>query len=354
MSLSILCGGCGGRVEVPDDYTRARLRCPECGVMCDVPADAAKKASTGKPAVKTPPRASESLDPAAERAAEEALFGDDPVPQPEPPPQRRAEPDERIVKEKKPQPAASKTPRQKNEVNRRATLEDDGNPYAVPSLDEEKPCPECGKTLSIEAMLCTGCGYDLVAEKKVERQVDSFDQTWEGSPGGQTRAVLFIIFSLAGLPAMVVGVWWLSENWYGWVFPYLFYVAMLAFVLGTWDTLRVMRNKKGRVRITKMRRMFFIALAPKEEDVRGFWGVSVGQAPPNGVTEIAIFLFLLAYGIIPGVLFWYMAIHRSGFQAALTRDHGNPEFLLYRGGDQALAREIGETVGRLAGMQVEQ
>jgi hypothetical protein len=325
--------------------------------MCDVPAGATKgppkTAETSKPTAKPRPRPSETVDPAAERAAEEVLFGDDPPPSPKPAPKRLAEPEERIVKEKKPQPAAAKVPRQKNEVNRRATLEDDGNPYAVPSLDEEKPCPECGKTLPIEAMICTGCGYDLVAEKKVERQVDSFDKTWEGSPTGQTRGVLFIALALFGLPAMVLSTWWLLENWYGWVFPYLFYLAMLAFCFGTWDTLRVMRNKKGRVRVIKSRRMFFITLAPKEEDVRGYWGVSVGQAPPIGVTEIAIFLFMLAYGIIPGILFWYMAIHRSGFQAALTRDHGNPEFLLYRGGDQELAREIGETVGRLTGMQVD-
>ena len=80
MSVTVLCAGCGGRVAIPDDYTRARIRCPDCGVMSDVPAGAQKPAA-GTDA----PRRSST----AEADAEAILLSSDPPPTAKPPAKRK-------------------------------------------------------------------------------------------------------------------------------------------------------------------------------------------------------------------------------------------------------------------------
>ena len=45
MSATLICNGCGTKVQVPDGHTKLKLRCPECGVLCEVP-----EAAQGKPA----------------------------------------------------------------------------------------------------------------------------------------------------------------------------------------------------------------------------------------------------------------------------------------------------------------
>src|SRR5438874_195362 len=36
MSIAFVCYSCGNRLEVAE-YTRKKIRCPSCGVMCEVP-----------------------------------------------------------------------------------------------------------------------------------------------------------------------------------------------------------------------------------------------------------------------------------------------------------------------------
>src|SRR5439155_11045340 len=36
MSIAFVCYSCGNRLEVAE-YTRKKIRCPHCGVMCEVP-----------------------------------------------------------------------------------------------------------------------------------------------------------------------------------------------------------------------------------------------------------------------------------------------------------------------------
>jgi hypothetical protein len=66
VSASIICQGCGQPLEIPLGYTRRKLQCPGCGVMCELPARAAEEVLTSAPA--------------ARRAAPE------PPPPPSPPP----------------------------------------------------------------------------------------------------------------------------------------------------------------------------------------------------------------------------------------------------------------------------
>src|SRR5262249_59404596 len=50
MSVTLICNGCGGKVKVPEGHAKAKLRCPECGVMCEVPEEARGRAAPKAPA----------------------------------------------------------------------------------------------------------------------------------------------------------------------------------------------------------------------------------------------------------------------------------------------------------------
>jgi hypothetical protein len=117
-------------------------------------------------------------------------------------------------------------------------------------------------------------------------------------------------------------------------------VAMQAFVIGTYDTLRIRRNKKGQAEITITWRVGFIPMAPRKVNWREHEGVAFGHYDPTGITDWWIFFVLLPWFIIPAIFWYFCVIRRDRFFAALTRDRGYPETYLYRGMSEAQAKDI--------------
>jgi len=171
MSVTVLCSGCGGRVAIPDDYARGRIRCPECGVMCDVPATAGKRTpSADKPRRPSPPAATDA-------DAEKILLGTDPAPPAaEKPTRRKPAQAIQVERPRAPEPMHPLPP----SPNEKASDADDGRPYRVPTLDEERPCPQCHKVIARDAVLCSRCGYNLQTGKKAKQEFEPVDRSWQG------------------------------------------------------------------------------------------------------------------------------------------------------------------------------
>jgi hypothetical protein len=336
MSATVLCQGCGGRVAVPDDYTRARIRCPECGVLNDVPAGVQKQAAAEKPRRPAPA-------PETDSAAEEILLGNDPPPVKEKPKKRRPAQAIQAERPRGPAPLHPLPP----SPNANASEEDDGRPYRVPSLDEERPCPSCGKAIARDALACIGCGYNLQTGQKAKKEFEPVEREWQGGLPAKTRLGIFIGVQAAFLVAAIVGV---SAGLpaFGVVCPWLLFVAMTAFLLGTYDRIRLTRNKKGRVRLTKTWTCCFISLPPQDVDVHEYGGVSYGPFEEARLMEWLILLVLIISGIIPGLIWLYFVFIRTTFQVAITKEHGHDELVLYRGSNQQMVLDIAETVREVA------
>src|SRR5260370_29275439 len=62
MSLSVICHSCGHRIALAEDFSRRKVRCPECGVMCEV-TEAARSSTprTAKRKEEAPPQDAEEL-----------------------------------------------------------------------------------------------------------------------------------------------------------------------------------------------------------------------------------------------------------------------------------------------------
>ena len=85
---TILCNGCGQRVEVPEGHARTKLRCPECGVFNELPKETVEQSrAAAKPATDDDAYA-RLLEPEPP-PPKPAMFAP-PVPKPEPPVEENA------------------------------------------------------------------------------------------------------------------------------------------------------------------------------------------------------------------------------------------------------------------------
>jgi hypothetical protein len=340
MSATVLCSGCGGRVAIPEGYSRARIRCPECGVMSDVPASGQKAAS----AEPDRPRRPASSPEASDAAAEDILLGNDAPPAvEEKKPARRKS----AAIQAEPRPPETLHPLPPSPNEQASDDEEDGKPYRVPGIDEVRPCPECRRDIPRDAVLCNLCGYNLRTGKKAKQSFDPVERDWQGGWPANVRRGIFIAAEVVFVAACVVSVS-AGAPFFGAFFTWLTFTAMTAFLLGTYDHIHLTRNKKGRVRLTKKWTICFIPRPPQEIDVSDYGGVTHGPRDENSMMEWMILLLLVISGIIPGLIWLYFVFIRTSFEVALTKQHGHDELVVYRGSNDKMVVDIADTLRKTA------
>jgi hypothetical protein len=228
--------------------------------------------------------------------------------------------------------------------------DDNGQAYTLPS-DEVKtrPCDSCGKQIDVIAVVCVHCGFDAQAKKKVERVFAPVDWTWEAGWPLRRRFALFLAFQGLNVFTLILSAA-VGESIGVTTFGIVMSVALQAFVLGTFDTLRIRRNKKGQTEITVTWRIGFVPMAAKKVNWRTHEGVAFGHYDPTGITDWWIFFVLLPWFIFPAILWWYFVIRSDRFFAALARDRGYPETYLYRGMNEQQAKDICQVTTDVTGL----
>jgi hypothetical protein len=140
-------------------------------------------------------------------------------------------------------------------------------------------------------------------------------------------------------------------DWWGFVMAWPILTSMLCFVLGTYDRVDLLRDARGRVKVIVRWHCFFVPVKPQETEVHGFEGVTTGQWHDAGLLEWFIFFDLLTLGIVPGIIWWYNAIHKPHFHVALARDHGHSAVYVYRGRSQEQMNDIATTLCNATGLR---
>ncbi len=231
------------------------------------------------------------------------------------------------------------------------TEEDDGQPYRVPGdpEDQKESCPECLELIPLGALVCNHCGFNRETGAKLQRVYKKVAQSWDTGLRLPLRLGIYLgvqgIVLVATLILAVAG-----GSWGGLVHSWVVGAVMLAFLLGTFPRIHLERSKKGQVRLTKTWRICFIPLGPSEIRWREFEGVSAEMAHKTNFMDWFLFLVLLPCGVIPGILWWFWVLEPDEFDVALTRDHGGPAELLYRGRSEATALEVATTVRKTTGL----
>ena len=363
MSDPIVCNGCGGRLTIPDDYARNKMQCPDCGVMCVIPPRAAAKKKAPAPPSAEEPRFEDDEPVAPTRFAER------PTPSRKgqatcrqcgelvrPPASRRGkrgqcpvcgadwpEPTARV------KPAAAPIPPPPDEFAG-ATIDDDpdsGNPYGAADAGARR-CPDCTELLAPGVAVCIRCGFDLRAGRKVVKEYQRWDQSWDCGMSLQLRVILFLLCQAAAVTAFALGFAVLAnpirEMIATFIFTWMIYTMMTAFLLGTYEHIHLKRYKSGKIDLRKTWRIGFVRFPSAEIDLRSRFGVMCGADEYAKLWDWLMMFVLFGSGIVPGVIFWYFAIHKDKYFVGLCGEHESLEEKIYRGWNREQMLEIQRTL----------
>ncbi|HEX3149161.1 MAG TPA: hypothetical protein VHR66_13890 [Gemmataceae bacterium] len=272
----------------------------------------------------------------------------EPAPAPSPKPAASPVPAPPIDTESAPVAVKDKAP-----AHRWADDEDDnGQPYELPQEEAKtRKCQSCGKEIDVLSVVCIHCGFHAEERQKAKRTYAPVDRLWETGWPFQRRMAIFVVFlvlDLISLIASMSGGGSLPMSFSG----IIFYVCLQAFLLGTYSSVRIRRNKKGQTEIVITWRVGFIPMAPKKIEWREFESVVFGHYDATSVADWFM-LFLLLFGcILPAIFFYFYVIRSDRYFAALARDHDYPETYLYRGMNELQAKEICQIATDVTGLKL--
>lgn len=321
----VTCNNCGGRVEVPAGHTRAKIRCTGCGYYTEVPPDLRDDEPAFDDEPTYEPLAEEHDDPEDRRSPVVSVR------------QARMVPDEPAGLDDDGPPLLAGTQE-----------EDDDKPYAVPS-DGTKACKKCYGRIPRSATFCTLCGTDLKSGRKPKKTYEPIDRSWEYRWPFQTRFGVF-------LGMQVINVFlalFVSQA----TSPFLAFINLVmqgvfqAFLLGSYETLRVKRTTKGQTTITTTWRYCFIPVVPWEVPWKRSQAVSI-----SGTTDVGIFGWLMCIYltvfmcVVPGIVFWYMFIRPERFDIVLCDVYGSTNDAIFRTTTWDEADEIMDVIKDATGL----
>ena len=381
MSGRVICQGCGERIEVEAGFRRGKMQCPVCGVMVPIPE------SARAPAPETAPKAPDRSAPPKDDVP--LSFWDDAS---EAPPSHEEEearaPAEKPKPKEEPQgptclrcggfirlrgrhgapelcphcgqpwdspapevgPDGAVVPRlELDEPAADDDDDDDGTPYDLAGGSRIEHCPACGHELARGARVCVNCGYDRKKRKKIAKTYQEVRRHWEtGLPYAPRLALFVCAQAMVLLIGLVSGM--LQGETTLFVGAWLLFVGMTAFLLGTFDHLDLARDRSGKITLTRTWHVCFVPQAALPIEVRGHGEIVTSRVSESGVYEWFIFLILLCYGVVPGIIWWYVAIYRDTFSVALTRDHGYPATNLYCGASEDQMHDIAQSIGNVTSL----
>jgi DNA-directed RNA polymerase subunit M/transcription elongation factor TFIIS len=333
MSKPIFCHGCGQPLEVPEDYQRAKMQCPQCGVICTLPPPdqrgPARKSSKAKSQSAEPPK-SKPVRREPEEPRSEAVIA---KPSATEKPRRSAR-------------AVTATPPPPTPPRRTDDDEDNGKPYEVTG-GPENFCPECGKLLEDGAVMCMRCGLNSETGEKATQTFQPLERHWNTGWSLQARLTTFIIGEIVGFISGSTAMFLTGDPATAlptFAVTFLTFTAMWGFLIGTWDSLDLERNRRGQARLTKTFRLYFWTASVTKINLGEFQGVITGRSQDITIWDWLMVFILLTWAIVPGIIFFYLAFFKHTFYAALVRHHGNPEIMLYRGANEEQMKEIAAVV----------
>jgi hypothetical protein len=381
---AVNCTNCGRSSDLPEGYTRAKLRCPGCGYYTEIPPELRAGSNTSPESEQTPEKPNAAL-PTARRTAqspapaaspydeskpvsgesynplsEESYSFTDPAPAKPKPPAKPPISKPVVVKPQRDprDPRPNFDPDEPGGIPLlKGTQDDDDAPYSVPGTGLQK-CKHCKCSLPLTAQFCVHCGRDIATGEKAKKVYQPIYREW-----GEGFALTTRFQILAGLQVVNVFVAIiaflaqdLSFRDYGAIVANLIFgmiqLGLQAFLLGTFDTLQIERNAKGQTTLIRIRRIGFFAFPPAKLDWKQSCMVGTMGTHDPGIFAWMIFLYLLMLSCLPGLLFYWFVIRPERFTVNLTNEYGSSELVLFRTKDRDQAYEIAELISECTKLQL--
>jgi len=345
MSQSVICSGCGARLEVSENYARKKMRCSQCGVIFDLP-EPEHRSSIPAPAANRP---APSTKPAARPSEKKTTPA-----APNPAPQTRMSKPTPVSAGKAPSPApqvpSAPTDDFSDDKNDDEFAFSDGkDTRAYEKTGEEiRECPYCHATVNPDADFCGACGF-MLTPLKTEGTGRALERRWESGWSFRRRLTAFLICQGLSVISVIGGIR-AGFSPFTLVFPFVMYAGMTAFLFGSYNWVDLYRNKKGKLRLTQTWRICFIQRPPTTLKLREYEELAMGVEHVYDATDWIVLLFMFLCGILPGLIWYVYSSSKDTYFLSLCRDHGFPVVTLYRGWDQDKMEDMAETISKAARM----
>jgi hypothetical protein len=211
------------------------------------------------------------------------------------------------------------------------TDEDDGQPYTVP-----------GDPVSPAALA-----------SPAPRRFEPLSASWESGWPLRVR-----VQTCVALQALNVLVLFFGAVFFGGVpggvVPLLFAAVALAFLLGTFNRVSLSRTARGRVRLARTWRIAFIETPAQSIRCRDYESVGTVKSYRVHFEDWGVFFILLAYAIVPGLVWWWFVLRPERFDVVLYKDHGFPDTVLFRTQERWRAAQVAGMVADVTGLPLQE
>jgi DNA-directed RNA polymerase subunit M/transcription elongation factor TFIIS len=307
----VACPGCGAAVVVPDDFSRAKIRCEDCGYYAPVPEKLRSRAAEPDD---VPPTSAADVPPRPGVA--------------------------RPVKAR-PKPRDASPDDDAGPPLLRGSAEEEDVPYSVPG-DGTKKCPECRKELAYSATFCVHCGTDLITGEKPKKKFKAYDKTWESRLSMQHRLMIFGGLSFVNmLFALAIAS---AENMLTALVFIVVQLGLQAFLLGTYETVSVKRTAKGKLTVAKFWRVFFLKQPTATiawEEHQGIGVVATHEI--SAVDWITLVYFIFCLGCVPAIIFYIAFLRPDRMKVAFCDIYGSTNLIVFH----TTKREDADEIARL-------
>jgi steroid 5-alpha reductase family enzyme len=349
MANRVMCGNCGAKVPLPAGYAKARIRCASCGYYADVPPEL--RGTGEEPSEQSQPApVASTVEPISTRKPKKVKEEQAPARRAV---RQRADPNDKRAEF---EPKAEGSPA----FLEGTQDEDDARPYGVEG-DGLKKCPECQGELPSDAAFCVHCGTHLDGSRKErpkkKRRYTEIDESFVEGFSLQTRLIIFagaqvfnVFFTATAIAAtsfeinttaIVTGIFAGAIN-----------LVLQAFILGSFDTLRVQRNERGNCKLTRTRRLLFVPMSPMLIEWKHLVGVGKLASHPGNIFAWLTCLYLLVMGILPGILFWWFELRQERLNVVLTNVYNGVEETLFSSKKEDEGEKVAQLVSEASGLKL--
>jgi hypothetical protein len=213
-------------------------------------------------------------------------------------------------------------------------------------VDDKDICPGCKKYLHHEDVVCIECGYDRREGRKHRTRHDVLERRWDS---GNSLVVRLVLLPLLLAPLCLCMIW----NAVVGLLVVVYGAVALVLFLGTYYSIRVVRNSRGDPLLYKRWHIAFIPVRPRAVDLRRFDFIELDYSSTSSSTiwmyfALAGVLGAILYRLGPGGRFTY----RETYTLRLSGRRTVKELKIYSGPTQATMQDIVETLQGLADLEL--
>jgi energy-converting hydrogenase Eha subunit A len=178
-------------------------------------------------------------------------------------------------------------------------------------------------------------------------KVEPLKRHWEAHASLQTRIIVFGVYVLGLLIIGLIMVFSNETSLLTLLITGLVVSLLSAYVLGTYDSVTLIRDYRGRVSLTKTWRCCFISLGPRKIALKGHAAIASTANVEREIFDWLLWAWLLSLGLLPGILWWIFVFSKPIHRVALTNEHGQVGEVLYQGVDEAVTTDMARTVSEV-------